>query len=292
MRSFWLLLLLLPSCTHQTTAPQNVVLLTDFGLKDDAVGIMKGVIVSIAPDVRILDLTHEVTPFDVAQGARRLKDAPRFYPPGTVFVVVVDPGVGTERRAIAVRLPGGTMIIAPDNGVVDPVASDHWVEVREVTNPALLLDNQSATFHGRDVFAPVGAHLAAGFPYEKVGPLVTDWEGLKQPVPTQDGHIWSGRVDDIDEPFGNVWTNIPATWAGKTDASSKRVFSVAIGEGPSTVHLDLPLVETFGDVGPNTPLLYENSRGALALAINQGDFARFYSVEPGMTVVLEEKRKN
>ncbi len=274
-------LLLLSACA----APPPVVLLTDFGLKDDAVGLMRGVILDLHPGVVIADLTHEVRPFDVRQGARRLADAPGFYPDGSVFVVVIDPGVGTARRAIVARLQNGSMIVAPDNGVATYAIDRHRpAVVREVTNPDLALPRMSATFHGRDLFAPVGGHLAAGVPFDEVGPIVTDWIRLEPLVATRTGDAITGQVLDIDEPFGNVWTNVPVAWLADLGVRPGDTLTVTFGDGAP---MKMPFLRTFGEVAERTPLAYENSRGSTAFALNLGDFARTHGVEPDQVVVIQ-----
>jgi S-adenosylmethionine hydrolase len=260
-----------------------VVVMTDFGLKDDAVGLMRGVILSIAPRSQIVDLTHEVPAFDVAEGARLLADAPGVYPPGSVFCVVVDPGVGTERRAIVARLKDGSMVVAPDNGVISEVVARHGpAVVRVVEGPALVRSEMSATFHGRDVFAPVSAHLAAGVPFETVGAKVDDWIRLEPQAPTREGGVFTGVVEAIDRPFGNVWTSFPADWLEDLEPRTK--VKVTLGESDS---MQVPWVKTFGDVPEGQPLLYVNSRGKLALALNMGDFATTHAVSRGTKVRLQ-----
>ncbi|MCA9556796.1 MAG: SAM-dependent chlorinase/fluorinase, partial [Myxococcales bacterium] len=193
--------------------------------------------------------------FDVAAAARLLADAPELYPPGTVFVVVVDPGVGTARRAVVARLDNGSLVVAPDNGVLTVLLGrQQRPEVREVTNPELVRQAESATFHGRDVFAPVGGHLAAGRPFEDVGPVVADWVKLSLPEPSHSAQALTGEVVAIDLPFGNVWTNLPADWLPA--ALKDRELEVQVGEQRFTV----PFVATFGDVPEGQPLLYPNSR--------------------------------
>jgi S-adenosyl-L-methionine hydrolase (adenosine-forming) len=264
--------------------PPVVVLLTDFGLRDDAVGLMRGVILDVCPRATIADLSHQVSTFDVTDGARLLAEAPSVYPAGTVFVVVVDPGVGTARRAIVARLPNGSLIVAPDNGVITLAAQRHGsVVVREVTNRALERSEMSSTFHGRDLFAPVGGHLARGVPFADVGPVVEDWIRLELPQATRADEQLRGQVIGIDEPFGNVWTNVPGEWLEQLGAGQGSQVRVRVGE----LEFALPHVATFGDVPEGQPLLYVNSRGQVSLALNMADFARTHSVEPGQPVVFE-----
>jgi S-adenosylmethionine hydrolase len=289
-----LLLPLLLSCVacaqapRRESAPPLVVLLTDFGLQDDAVGLMRGVIHSVAPTARIADLTHQVPVFDVEQGARLLVDGPGVYPPGTVFCVVVDPGVGTARRAIVATLENGRVVVAPDNGVISGVAQRYGVrEVREVTNRALMREEVSSTFHGRDVFAPVAAHLARGVPIAEVGPLVTDWVKLEPRLPSEKDGALYGIVEALDMPFGNVLSNIPAAWLSKLGVERGGQVSVKLGEGDP---LKVPWVSTFGDVPTGESLLYVNSRGKVSLALNMASFAEAHGVSRGTAVVIQKVR--
>lgn len=270
---------------HARSVP--VVLMTDFGLKDDAVGLLRGAVLAVAPHAQVLDLTHEVPRFEVDDGARLLAEAPGVYPPGTVFVVVVDPGVGTVRRAIVARLESGTLLVGPDNGVLSEALERHGVaEVRAVDDRGLMRGDVSTTFHGRDVFAPVGGHLAAGVPFESVGPVVEDWVRLSMPRAQKGTDSVAGQVVAIDEPFGNVWTNIPGELLSE--------LGIRVGDQVEVLlhgeRLKLSFVDTFGDVPVGQPLLYVNSRGHVALALNMGDFARTHEVKPDIPVKVWKAR--
>jgi len=172
--------LCLGACSRQPAAPASaqaasarpaIVFMTDFGTANDAVAICRGVIYGIAPDVRIMDITHQVTPFSIEEASRFLYGVTPYYPTGTVFLVVVDPGVGTSRKAIAVKSKKGQYFILPDNGVITPVVDrDGLAEAREITNQHWMIDSPlSSTFHGRDIFSPVAAHLASGWEFDLVG---------------------------------------------------------------------------------------------------------------------------
>jgi S-adenosylmethionine hydrolase len=259
--------------------------MTDFGLEDDAVGLMRGVIHAIAPRSAIADLTHRVPAFDVAEGARLLADAPGIYPPGSVFCVVVDPGVGTARRAVVARLADGTCVVAPDNGVLTEVLARHGpATVRVVTNQALVRKALSATFHGRDVFAPVAAHLAAGTPFEQVGKVVTDLVRLERQEPTRTKTELRGVIEALDLPFGNVWTNVPTDWLEGLGVAKGDLVSVFLGDAKQP--LRIPFCATFGDVPEGEPLLYMNSRGKLGIALNMANFAEAHGIERGAAVRL------
>ncbi len=283
------LLPLLAACASSPAddAPVPVVLMTDFGLQDDAVGLLRGVVLSLSPTSHVVDLTHAVPRFDVAAGARLLAEAPGVYPPGAVFVVVVDPGVGTSRRAIAARLADGSVLVGPDNGVLSLAIERHGpAEVRAVENTNLLRPDVSATFHGRDVFAPVGGHLAAGVPFEEVGATITDWVKLSAPRARREVDAAAGEVTTIDEPFGNVWTNIDASLLEDVGVRPDDQVAVKVGD----LRLTVTFATTFGDVPVGQPLLYVNSRGQAALALNMGDFARTHEVRPGTPVVVGPAR--
>src|SRR5467141_597280 len=157
---------------QRAVARPLLVFMTDFGTANDAVAICKAVMVGIAPDIRIMDITHQVTPFSIEEGSRFLAGVTPYYPAGTVFLVVVDPGVGTSRKAVVVKSKKGQLFVLPDNGLITPVADRDGVEAaREVTNPAWMIgDKISSTFHGRDVFSPAAAHLAKGDDWTLVGP--------------------------------------------------------------------------------------------------------------------------
>src|SRR6266446_3043233 len=167
------------SCSRQpaqrdTAARPTIVFMTDFGTTNDSVAICKAVITSIAPDVRIMDVTHQVTPFQIEEAARFLAGVTPYYPGGTVFLVVVDPGVGTSRKAVIVKSKRNQYFVLPDNGLITPVIDrDGLDSAREITNPNWTIQAPiSSTFHGRDIFSPAAAHLAAGWDFNLVGPEV------------------------------------------------------------------------------------------------------------------------
>ncbi len=277
-----------PTAPAPSRVSPPVVLLTDFGLKDDAIGLMRGVILSITPRSAIADLSHEVPAFDVLEGARLLSDGPSVYPPGSVFCVVVDPGVGTARRAIVARLSDGTLVVAPDNGVLTEVLARYGPgEVREITNRELMRKEMSTTFHGRDVFAPVAAHLAAGVAFEAVGQLVTDWVKLDRQEPVREGDALVGVAVAIDRPFGNLLTNIPGGWLVELGLKPGDVATVRLGASGKT--LKVPLADTFGDVPEGKALLYVNSRGRVSLALNMGNFAEAHAVGRGTIVKVTKE---
>ncbi|SPD75763.1 conserved hypothetical protein [uncultured Desulfobacterium sp.] len=185
-----------------------ITLTTDFGLSDPYVGIMKGVILSINPEARIIDITHHVSAGDIGQASSILFDAYRFFPEGTIHLGVVDPGVGGERRPIMV-ITGSHFLIGPDNGLFWPVIfADKVVKLMHLTNESYFLSSISRTFHGRDIFAPVAAHVSRGVSPLEMGQTITDPVRLDLPICEQEGDILRGSIIRVDH-FGNLLTSIP-----------------------------------------------------------------------------------
>lgn len=259
----------------------TIALLTDFGIEDTYVGVMKGVIRGIAPNAAIVDLTHHVPPQDVRAGAFHLLVSYRYFPADTVFCVVVDPGVGTARRPIAaaLRTPNGTRytFVLPDNGLLTPLLDEnHLEQVLVLDNPRYHLPNVSHTFHGRDIFAPVAAHLAAGVPLADVGtPLASDaMVRLEWPHPEPHAGGWVATIIHADH-FGNLITNLRAE---DLQPDMQKWLVVA---GPVQIQ---GISRTFGDVPPGMPVAYIGSSGFLELAVRQGNARRQWGVGPGARV--------
>ena len=253
--------------------PPTITLTTDFGLQDHYVGTMKGVILSRCPDARILDITHNIPPFSLCAGAYAVAQAAPFFPAGTIHVVVVDPGVGTARKALLVEFQQ-QFFIAPDNGVLSLLLShDAAFTAREITNRELWLPNPSNTFHGRDIFAPSAAYLASGSVRpQDVGPLLDRIECLPdlEPIETEPG-VWRGKILSIDH-FGNVITNFRRP-AG--------AFSLRIGP-----HHIRDFRETFGGATSELLFAYQGSSGYLELARNRRSAAQALDASPGDAVAL------
>ena len=269
----------------------TVVFMTDFGVLDDSVPICKGVMYSIAPDLRIVDLTHQVTPYSILDGARFLYGASPYYSAGTVFVAVVDPGVGSTRKAVVVKSKRGQYFVLPDNGLITLVADRDGVEAaREITNRNWMIGSAlSSTFHGRDIFSPVGAHLAHGEDWTQVGTeLAADKLVRLNLAPVKlDERGLHGEVIATDGPFGNLATNIDGDEFMKLGYRHGDAVQVSMG----STSLDLPFVRTFSDVPLKRPLLYIDSRGRVGLAVNQGSFAATYRIEPPLNIdILRPKR--
>jgi S-adenosylmethionine hydrolase len=271
--------------------PPTIVFMTDFGLVDDSVALCRGVMYGIMPDVRIVDLTHQVTPFSILDGARFLYGATPYFPAGTVFVVVIDPGVGSERKAIVARSKRGQYFVLPDNGLLTLVEQRDGIDaVREIKNPDWMIGSKlSSTFHGRDIFSPAGAHLARGDDWTKVGPemAVTALVRLELKVAKLDDQGLSGTVIATDGPFGNLVTNVDAD----------EFFELGYRRGeevPVRVNgreMKIKFVKTFSDVPPGQPLLYIDSRGRMALAVNQNNFAAVYGVKPPADLLIPRSAK-
>src|SRR5579872_4223679 len=266
--------------------PQTIVFMTDFGVVDDSVAICRGVMYSIMPSVRIVDLTHEVTPFSILDGARFLYGATPYYPSGTVFVVVIDPTVGSTRKAVVAKSKRGQFFVLPDNGLLTLVEQrDGIEEVREITNPDWMIGSKmSSTFHGRDIFSPAGAHMARGDDWTKVGPEVPvkDLVRLQLKAATVDARGLSATVIATDGPFGNLVTNVDAEDFFKLGYQRGQEVPVSV----AGKEMKIKFVKTFSDVPLNQPLLYIDSRGHLALAVNQNSFAATYGVKPPVSLEI------
>ena len=264
----------------------TIVFMTDFGTIDDSVAICRGVMYSIAPDVRIVDLTHQVTPFSILDGARFLYGATPYYAAGTVFVVVVDPTVGSSRKAVVVKSKHGQYFVLPDNGLMTLVQDRDGIEgAREITNRDWMIGAAlSSTFHGRDIFSPVGAHLARGDDWAGVGPELDVSKLVRLDIASAklDERGLSGQVIATDGPFGNLVTNISGEDFLKLGYPRGQTAHVTIGKN----EMDIPFVRTFSDVPLKTPLLYIDSRGRLGLAVNQASFAATYGVKPPVAIFI------
>jgi S-adenosylmethionine hydrolase len=265
--------------------------MTDFGVLDDSVAICRGVMYGIMPEVRIVDLTHQVTPFSILEGARFLYGATPYYPAGTVFVVVVDPTVGSTRKAIVARSKREQYFVLPDNGLLTLVEQRDGIEsIREITNPEWMIGSKlSSTFHGRDIFSPVGAHMARGDDWTKVGPemAVKNLVRLELKAPTLDERGLKATVIATDGPFGNLVTNIDADDFLKLGYRQGQVVPVTVGDQ----EMKMKFVKTFSDVPVNDPLLYIDSRGHLGLAVNQNSFAAVYGIRPPAELFIPRARK-
>ena len=295
-----------------------ITLTTDFGTSDGYVAAMKGVMLSIHPDARLVDVTHEINPQDVMEAAFVLRTTTPFFPPGTVHLVVVDPGVGTDRRAVAVR-SGDQWFVGPDNGVFPLVLDDKEPdEIRVLDEPsAWRSDAPSTTFHGRDIFAPVAAHLDAGRPPADIGALAEDLRPLRWAMPITDNHSVQGYVAHVDR-FGNCITNIRRKTLVRTgmddvpalehtEASSDSPPSESGRADPDAAEpkiSDLPALKayvgnavienlhrTYGAVADGDPLLLFGSSGFLEVAVNAGSAAELLNIRKGDSIKVVFQRE-
>jgi S-adenosylmethionine hydrolase len=268
--------------TERPASPRPVLgFLTDFG-SDSAAAICRGVILSIARDAQIVDIDHAVRKFAIGDGAFLLWAALPWLPVG-VHLGIVDPGVGTARRPVGLRVARGDVLIGPDNGLLMPVADrlGGIVEARLLENRELMLDQLSSTFHGRDVFAPVAAHLASGVPFERVGPAVavSDLTALSMPEATREDGSLIAEIVYVDS-FGNVRLGArPSDLPGGSDPGH---VAVSLLQGGLVRPLPpMRAARTFGEVAVGAALLYEDSNGLLAIGVNQGSAATVLGLATG-----------
>ncbi|MDD2773978.1 MAG: SAM-dependent chlorinase/fluorinase [Elusimicrobiales bacterium] len=281
-----------------TPPTADIVFMTDFGLADDSVAQCKAVMLHILPTARITDLTHNVEPFNIHLAAFLLAGSAPLWPKGTVFAAVVDPEVGTVRRGLALETNTGQYFVGPDNGIFTLVMRNLGVKrAIELTNKDFFRHDcagrescprqepaVSSTFHGRDIFSPVAAHIAKEpAVFSKLGPavnkpLLADW-----PVPSAGNGILTGSVLHVEAPYGNIWTDIPEDIV----SSSGLVPGSTITVRAAGKTLETRFARTFGDVPAGQPLAYINSRGLLGLAVNKGDFAALSGLKTGAELSVE-----
>jgi S-adenosylmethionine hydrolase len=270
--------------------PAKVIgFMTDFDVKDDAVGICKAVMDGVAPGVRIIDITHESEPYNIAMGARFLAGSAPYFPKDAVFVVVIDPGVGSTRKAIIAKSRAGQYFVLPDNGLLTLIQDrDGIVEAHEITNPAWMIGSGiSSTFHGRDIFSPAGAHAARGDDWTTAGPAldVSRLVRLDLKNATVDAAGLHGQVLGTDGPFGNLVLNVPAETFAQLGYKLGDPVPVTLA-GKLYV---FPLVKTFSDVPVGKELFFIDSRGRLSLGINQRNFSETYKVGEGAELTIPKK---
>jgi len=273
-----------------------LVFQSDFGTRDAAVAAMKGVAVGVSQDLRIFDLTHEIPAYSIWEASIRLAQAAEYWPLGTVFVSVVDPGVGTERKSIVMRSRSGHFFVTPDNGTLTFIAEELGIdEVREIDEAVNRLANsrESYTFHGRDVYAYTGARLAAGvIDFDEVGkklPARVVSIPYQQPI-FEDGTL-KGNVPVLDIQYGNVWTNIDRETFAKLGIKPGGTVEVSIRNGNEARYEGrVPYHPTFGYVEVGEPLLYLNSLNNVSLAINQGNFAEKHNIGSGARWNIEIRK--
>ncbi len=264
--------------TGSRTSRRLITLTTDFGLVDHFVGAMKGVIAGIAPEARVIDITHEITPYNTLEGAFVIAQAAPYFPKGTIHVVVVDPGVGSERRAILVEA-GGQLFVAPDNGVLSMIFARGPHKVRAISNPKLALKSISRTFHGRDVFAPAAAHLARAVKPAEFGKTIRDYVRMDAVEPREIApNAWRGTILKADR-FGNLITNlhIDEFFAIKSNPFVLRAGGAQIRR----------LALTFADTAPGELAVVVGSAGYLEIIANQASAAKEMGCGAGAPVEIE-----
>ena len=261
---------------------------TDFGLVDGAVSAMYGVAYSVNPELKIHDLTHDITPYNIWEASYRLIQPINYWPENTVFVSVVDPGVGSTRKSVVVHTKSGRYIVTPDNGTLTHVIRLEGIaEAREIDENVNRLprSGESYTFHGRDVYAYTGARLASGIiDFEGVGPALDVNKLVSLPIvePVLEGNAVCGTTDVLDVRFGSLWTNIPRTLFLQTGIQYGDRVSITIENDTRTVYRNIILfARSFADVYVGEALSYVNSLDCVAVAINQGSFARAYNIGTG-----------
>ena len=267
-----------------------LILQSDFGYADGAVSAMYGVALGVSPTLRVFDLTHDIPQYDIWEASYRLIQTVSYWPRGSVFVSVVDPGVGSTRRSIAVRTAEGQYIITPDNGTLTHIKRMCGIEEARIIDESMnRLPNsgESYTFHGRDIYAYTGARLASGvISFAQVGPEVSVDSVIELPVvePQREGDVITGTIDVLDVRFGSLWTNISRDlFAGLGVSHGGRV-EVSIANNTRTLYKNIMVyAKSFADVNVGEPLLYINSLDCVAVAINQGSFSKAYNIGTGIT---------
>jgi S-adenosylmethionine hydrolase len=294
---FWLLVAIVSSgcgaapkpadLSPQQTRKPTIVFMTDFGTANDAVAICKAVIVGISPNARIMDITHQVTPFQIEEASRELFGVTPYYPAGTVFLVVVDPGVGTSRKAVIVKSKKGQYFVLPDNGLITAVIERDGLEgAREITNQSWMIQAAvSSTFHGRDIFSPAAAHLAEGWDYTIAGPEVAQLIRLTPKTATLDAKGAYGEIIGLDDPYGSLISNISREDFESLGYGLDDRVTVEINQKPVT----MPFVKTFMNVPVGESLLYIDSRGRVGIAVNQGNYSKKFGIEPPGTIFIPKR---
>ncbi|MEW6259371.1 MAG: SAM-dependent chlorinase/fluorinase [Thermodesulfobacteriota bacterium] len=264
--------------------PPVITLLTDFGLEDEYVGVMKGVVFSICRHALVVDISHSIPPQNVLAAAAMIEASYRFFPEKTIHVLVVDPGVGTERRLIALQVNGHTFL-APDNGILTPfLVTDHIADIRAIAQPLWYLSEISSTFHGRDILAPVAAHLAAGEPFSKIGPVIDPASCIHISLlrPSVSGASITGTVVHVDR-FGNLVTNIAR---GDLERLRERMEAkdLLVRVGGSEI---VGIRRTYGNAPSGTVIAVIGSRERLEIAVACGNASRLLQVAAGATVIIQ-----
>lgn len=285
------------ACNHKKGI---VVFETDFGQKDGAMSAMKGVAAGVDPDLKLYDLTHEIPAYNIWEAAYRLQQTAPFWPAGTVFVSVIDPGVGTTRKSVVLKTKTGHYFVTPDNGTLTLIAQSLGIEsVREINEELNRRKNSRAsyTFHGRDVYAYTGARLAAGvISFEEVGrQLPASVVTIPYQKAVFQGDSILGNIPILDVQYGNVWTNINDSIFNMLHVEPKEKIEININRnGAPVFNQDVEFVHTFGEVPEGKTLAYMNSLMNFSLAINRGNMAGSFHINSGAewNIVVKRKKPN
>jgi S-adenosylmethionine hydrolase len=274
-----------------------LVLMTDFGQADGAVSAMRGVAFGVDGGLNVADLTHEIPEYDIWTGAYRLYQTTNYWPAGSVFVTVVDPGVGTQRKSVVLKTRTGQFYVGPNNGLYTLVAERDGIEaLREIDEGVNRLPGSadSYTFHGRDVYAYTGARLASGqIGFEQVGPLLeaSSLVRIAYQAPVQQADRLEGNIPVLDVNYGNVWSNIPKAMLQQFQVQSGERLRFRFYQGKRLVaDVVAPFEHSFGGVAPGKPVAYLNSLLNLSIAINQGNFAKVHKVQSGADWHVEVRK--
>jgi len=291
-------LLLLSLVNLSFSQNKIVVFQSDFGVKDGAVSAMKGVAMGVDTNLKLYDLTHEIPAYNIWEAAYRLEQTVNYWPAGTVFVSVVDPGVGSNRKSVVVKTKTGQFIVTPDNGTLTLIAESLGIAERREIDEALNRRNgseQSYTFHGRDVYAYTAARLAAGvISFEQVGKLLPADSVVKIPYQhaKKEGNIIKGNISILDVQYGNIWTNIPAALFKQLNIGFGQKLHITLYKNKTKIYEgNAPYVQTFSAVANGKELVYLNSLMQLSFALNQGSFAAKYSVGSGSEWSVEVRKE-
>ncbi len=275
-----------------------IALITDFGDRGHFVGSMKGVILNLDPDIKIFDISHNVEPQNILEAAFTLSDTLNYWPEGTIFVVVVDPGVGMGRKTLAVKTRSNHFILCPDNGILTEICKDPGLgDIRVISEAMNRLPGSEKfhTFHGRDIFAYDAGRLATGqvnikdIGFKMEDPIIT--------LPIRAAQIKykaiEGSLIKVEYPFGNICTNIPRSLCEELEFSGGDMLHIEIFESEGLIHKsDLLYVNTFGEVDKETPMAYIDSSNRLGLAVNMGNFSSNYKINAGLTWRIVVKHRN
>ncbi len=287
-------IVVLVSLINGALAQQKIVVFqSDFGLKDGAVSAMKGVAMGVSQELTLFDLTHEIPAYNIWEAAYRLEQTVPYWPKGTVFVSVVDPGVGTSRKSVVMKTKAGHYIVTPDNGTLTLLAESEGIdEVREIDEEVNRRkeSGKSYTFHGRDVYAYTAARLAAGvITFEEVGGrLPQQVVMIPYQKASKQGSVLKGNISILDVQYGNIWTNIPGELLQELDVKTGQLLTIRIYQNQQKKYEGkMPYVQTFGDVAEGKPLLYLNSLLQVSLALNMANFAEKFKIGSGSEWSIE-----